>query len=163
MNPKLVGFGGRNGFLPPGNPSGKVGWAKSSTFPDGFPGGRRLFRLQQSTFFCFFYISAPFGTAPFYGCPGQDGVFRVFRQTLQHLQQLHLAASSSGSSAGQVGPLLCTMHLGRPWEDKKINPDPDCSADFRLSGAHGGPRNSRERGRFENSPGRIRGQFVVTL
>ncbi len=40
--------------------------AKALTFPDGFPGGRRPFRLNKSTNFGL-HRSAPFGPAPLYG------------------------------------------------------------------------------------------------
>ncbi len=41
---------------------------EAPTFPDGFPGGRRPFRPQDSTTLGF-DLSALFGTAPFYGHP----------------------------------------------------------------------------------------------
>ncbi len=40
--------------------------ASPPTFPDGFPGDRRSLRPQKSTKFDF-YLSAPFGAAPFTG------------------------------------------------------------------------------------------------
>ena len=51
---KFIGFGAMESFAP--------------TFPDGFPGGRRPFRPPKSTNLGF-YLSAPFGAAPFYGSP----------------------------------------------------------------------------------------------
>ncbi len=38
------------------------------TFPDGLPGSRRPFQSPKSTKLCF-YLSAPFGTAPFLRAP----------------------------------------------------------------------------------------------
>jgi hypothetical protein len=52
--------------------------AKPQTFPDVFPGGRRPFRPPKSTN-PGFYLSAPFGAAPFYGYPSicSDGSRRA--------------------------------------------------------------------------------------
>ncbi len=53
------------------------------------------------------------------------------------------------------GPLVAPWDLETTWVDlggdKQIDPGPDCSAPFRPSGAHGGPREPRERFLFEKS------------
>ncbi len=55
---------------PPGSgePIKQGGGASPPTSPDGFPEGRRPFRSQKSSTVGF-YLSTPFGTAPFYGNP----------------------------------------------------------------------------------------------
>jgi hypothetical protein len=46
-------------------------------------------------------------------------------------------------------PTIAAGVLGRPEEDKHINPAPDFSVDVRPSGAAAGPGSPRERTRFE--------------
>ncbi len=58
------GLGGPGG---PKNHSKRLG-AKPPTFPDGFPRGRKPLRPRKSINLGF-YLSAPFGAAPFYGYP----------------------------------------------------------------------------------------------